>query len=55
MPIWGGAVAVLLERSSDASTATVLGAGDAVLATCNDVDGNFVSSAGRTVKITRRF
>jgi hypothetical protein len=36
MPIWDGAIAVLLERSSDGQTSTVLGAGDAVLASCDD-------------------
>jgi hypothetical protein len=36
MPIWDGATTVQLERSSAGQTATVLGAGDAVLATCDD-------------------
>ncbi len=36
MPIWDGATTVVLERSSAGNTATVLGAGDAVLATCDD-------------------
>ena len=35
MPIWEGATAVVFERSSDGNTASVLGAGDEVLA----VDG----------------
>lgn len=45
MPIWDGAIAVLLERSSAGHTATVLGAGDAVLASCDDA-GTVVGADG---------
>lgn len=48
MPIWDGAVAVLLERSSDGNTATVLGAGDTVLASC-DHAGTVVGADGSTL------
>ena len=45
MPIWDGAQVLLLERSSAGQTATVLGAGDAVLASCDD-GGNVVGPDG---------
>ena len=45
MAIWEGAEAVLFERSSDGQTATVLGAGDAVLAKSDDA-GNVVDAQG---------
>ena len=48
MPIWDGAIAVLLERSSDGNTATVLGAGDAVLASCDDA-GTVIGADGSTL------
>ena len=48
MPIWEGATAVLFERSSDGHTANVLGAGDAVLATCDDA-GTVVGADGSTL------
>jgi len=48
MPIWDGATAVLLERSSDGNTASVLGADDAVLASCDDA-GTVLGADGSTV------
>ena len=48
MPIWDGAVGVLLERSSDGHTATVLGAGDRVLASCDDA-GTVVGADNSTL------
>lgn len=52
MSICDGATVVQFERSSDGQAATVLGAGDAVLATCDDAgtvrgaDGSTLMTAG---------
>lgn len=45
MPIWNGASTVQYERSSAGQTVTILGAGDAVLATCDDA-GNVFGPGG---------
>lgn len=45
MPIWNGASTVQYERSSAGQTVTILGAGDAVLATCDDA-GNVIGPGG---------
>lgn len=48
MPIWNGAIAVLFERSSAGNTATVLGPGDALLASCDDA-GTVIGADGSTL------
>ncbi len=53
MPIWDGATAVLLERSSAGQTASVLGAGDVALAACDDA--GMVTGADGSLLMTAAF